>query len=110
MQWVQNLFDMTVASYADFIYCASDISETQPRLTIAVAAENDETVLARFVGCVLIGGMPDRVLPEVLHSLRDIWEFYNEEPLQLRVPRRLPQRIEATVAGHKKRPDMVISH
>lgn len=101
---------MTVASYADFIYSAPDISESRGQLTIAVAAGDDKTVKARFVGCVLIGVMPERGLPEVLHSLRDMWEFYNEEPPQPQVSRLQPQKIEATIVGRKKRPDMVISH
>ena len=101
---------MTVASYADFIYSAPDISESRGQLTIAVAAGDDKTVKARFIGCVIIGAMPERGLPEVLHSLRDMWEFYNEEPPQPQVSRLQPQKIEATIVGRKKRPDMVVSH
>lgn len=101
---------MTVASYADFFYSDPEISESHGQLTIAVATGGDETVKARFAGCVIIGVMPERGLPEVLHSLRDMWEFYNEEPLRPRVTRLLPQKIEATIVGRKKRPDMVVSH
>lgn len=108
--WGQNPFDdKTVATYADFIYPSSDISQSQHRLTIAVAGGDDEVVLARYAGCVMIGLMPSQGLPEVLESLRDMWEFYNEQTKAQPQHPRLPQRIDATVVGHKKRPDMVIS-
>ena len=110
MRWGQNPFDITATHYADFVYSDPEISESHGQLTIAVAAGDDKTVRARFVGCVLIGVMPSQGLPEVLNSLRDMWEFYNEEPVKPQVPRRLPHRIEATIVGHKKRPDMVVSH
>lgn len=110
MRWGQNPFDITATSYADFFYSDPEISESHGQLTIAVATGGDETVLARFAGCVIIGVMPERGLPEVLHSLQDMWEFYNEEPPQPQVPRLQPQKIETTIVGRKKRPDMVVSH
>ena len=109
MLWGQKPFDITATSYADFVYSDPEISESTRQLTIAVAAGDDKTVLARFVGCVIIGMIPERGLPEVLHSLGDMWEFYNEEPPKPQVSRLLPQKTEATVVGRKKRPDMVIS-
>ncbi len=110
MRWGQNPFDITATHYADFLYSDPEISESHGQLTIAVAAGSDQTVLARAAGCVIIGMMPVRGLPEILHSLRDMWEFYNEKPPQPQVSRLQPQKIEATIVGRTKRPDMVVSH
>lgn len=109
MQWDQASFDATIASYADFVYVSPEISEAEPRLTIAIAKGSDETVMARFVGCIIIGMMPEKGLPEVLESLGDMWHFYSEEPLKLPVSHSPPQRIEGSIADHKKRPGMVVS-
>jgi len=78
-------------------------------LTIAVAAGDDETVLARFVGCVIIGMMPHRGLPETLSSLKDMWEFYSEELPKLQVFHPLPRKMNAIIVGQRKRADMVVS-
>ncbi len=66
-----------------------------------------ETALERFLGCVMIGVMPDQGLEEALYSLWDMLEFYSQEPLH-RAPLK-PETINATVVDRKKRPDLVIT-
>jgi hypothetical protein len=109
MQWGQNPFYETVATYADFIYPGVGASESQHRLTIAVIGW-DDVDKQRFVGCQIIGAMPSEGLQEALESLIDLWEFYYKQTmLQVQPPPRLPRKMQATIVGHKKRPDLVIS-
>jgi hypothetical protein len=110
MQWGQDPSDETVATYADFVYQTSGVSEEPLRLTIAIAGKDDEALLARFLGCMMIGNMPHQGLHEVLESLTDMWSFYSQKMVgRPQLLAHNPRRIEATVVSHKKRPDMVIS-
>ena len=65
-------------------------------------------MLGRYLGCVMVGFMPDEGLEEVLISLRDMLEFYRYKPASR--PKGLaPKAIDATIADKKKRPDLVIA-
>ena len=66
------------------------------------------TMLGRYLGCIMVGFMPDEGLEEVLISLRDMLEFYRYKPASR--PKRLaPKAIDATIADEKKRSDLVIA-
>lgn len=68
-----------------------------------------ESALERFLGCVMIGMMPDQGLEEALYSLRDMLEFYSQEPLHLPSARPKTETLNAIVEDRKKRPDLVIT-
>jgi hypothetical protein len=68
-----------------------------------------ETALERFLGCVMIGMMPDQGLEEALYSLRDMLEFYRQKPVHLYGAQPKSETINATVVEWKKRPDLVIT-
>jgi len=97
--------DIQAGSYT-YVFGAAE-SETAYEVTIALEMSG-ETAAERFLGCFMIGMMPDQGLEEALYSLRDMLKFYNEESLG-HVARLKPERISGTVIGRKKRPDLVIS-
>lgn len=71
-------------------------------------AGSSPAMLGRYLGCIMIGFMPDEGLEEALFSLRDMLEFYSHKPAP--PPARLaPKAINATIADKKKRPDLVIA-
>ena len=110
MPWNPSIFDATVATYAaDFLYACQDPTEDEPWLRIGVEARGDEVALSRFVGCFVIGMMPDKGMPEVLRLLREMWDFYTEESPSVEVPQLPPKRTEARIVEHSIRPDMVIA-
>jgi len=71
-------------------------------------AGSNPAMLGRYLGCVMIGFMPNEGLEEALFSLRDMLEFYRHKPASR--PKRLASKaIDATIADKKKRPDLVIA-
>lgn len=71
-------------------------------------AGSSPAMLGRYLGCIMIGFMPDEGLKEVLVSLRDMLEFYRHEPK--RRPAKLTRApIDATIVNRRKRPDLVLT-
>lgn len=68
-----------------------------------------ETAFVRFLGCLMIGLMPDEGLDEALSSLRDMLEFYGQKPAGIHHTPQIPQTINARIIEQKKRPDLVIT-
>ncbi len=67
------------------------------------------SVVDRFVGCVMIGLMPERGLAEALDSLRDMLQFYSQEPtLKLPAPHK-HNVVDATVVERRERPGITIA-
>jgi hypothetical protein len=66
------------------------------------------TMLGRYLGCIMIGFMPDEGLEEALFSLRDMLEFYGHKPAS-HPARLVPRPIDATIGDSRKRPDLVLS-
>lgn len=75
------------------------------RVSIRVPAESR---FPRFLGCLMIGMMPDRGLEEALFALRDMLDFYAEQPTSTRA---LPEAktLNAMVVSTEKRPDLFIT-
>ena len=71
-------------------------------------AGSNPAMLGRYLGCVMIGFMPDEGLEEALFSLRDMLEFYNHKP-EPRLARLAPKAIDAAIADKRKRPDLVLT-
>jgi hypothetical protein len=107
MPWNQNLFELKDSTYADFIYEIPDSLNPQ-HLTIAVAG-NDESVYQRFVGCVMIGVLPEGGLHEALRTLKDMLVFYAENARYEQVTRLPPEKIQTAVIAQEIRPGIVIS-
>ena len=81
--------------------------ETTYEITINIAGST-EAALGRYLGCIMIGFMPDEGLEEALFSLRDMIEFYSHKPTP-RPARLAPKAIDATIVNRKKRPDLVLT-
>lgn len=65
-------------------------------------------MVGRYLGCIMIGVMPDEGLEEALFSLHDMLEFYRHKPASH--PARLTAKaIDATIGDRKKRPDLILS-
>lgn len=88
--------------------CTTKSSTISHQLTIAAETSKAENIRARFFAYILIAMMPSEALPEVLHSLKGMWEFYNEKPLIVEVPR-ISRSIKATVVGREKREGIMVS-
>jgi hypothetical protein len=69
---------------------------------------NNPVMLGRYLGCVMIGFMPDEGLEEAIFSLRDMLEFYSRKPAP-RPARLAPKAIDATIGDKKKRPNLVLT-
>jgi hypothetical protein len=65
-------------------------------------------MVGRYLGCVMVGFMPDEGLEETLFSLRDMLEFYSHKP-KPPPTRRTPKAIDATIGDKKKRPDLILT-
>ena len=106
LRWNQELSSLDIESGA-FIFHGVVESGTAYEITINMAGSNS-AMLGRSLGCIMIGFMPEEGLEESLNCLRGMLEFYNHKPM----PRRAaiaPKAIGATIAGKKKRPDLVIT-
>ncbi len=53
--------------------------------------------------------MPNKGMPEVLRTLREIWDFHAAESPSVEAPQLPPKRTEARIVEHRVRPDMVIA-
>ena len=67
-----------------------------------------ETALERVLGWLMIGMMPDQGLEEVVYSLRDMLQFYSEEPT-LPATQLESETFNITVVDSKKRPNLIIT-
>lgn len=108
MQWGHELSDPERES-CDYIYShgLGIEPETTYEITINMAGSTP-AVFVRCLGCIMIGFMPDEGLEEALFSLHDMLEFYNHKPVP-RPARLAPKAIDATIAGKRKRPDLVLT-
>jgi hypothetical protein len=107
VQWGQELFDPTREHGSHISFHGSIQPETTYEITINIEGAT-ESALGRYLGCIMIGFMPDEGLEEVLFSLRDMLEFYNYKPAP-RPASLAPKAIKAIIADKKKRPDLVIT-
>lgn len=109
MQWDHDLFD-TKRKSCDYIFSPGRPaeSETTYKITIDVAEDSTKAAFGRYLGCIMIGFMPDEGLEEALLSLRDMLEFYSHKPAPRRA-RLAPGTIDAILTDKKKRPDLVIA-
>lgn len=108
MQCNPKVFDLRESEPTSHVYFYGPIEpETTYEVTITIG-RHGETALERFLGCVMMGIMPDEGLEEALYSLRDMVEFYNRQPLPHHSPL-TSAPIDATIVGRKKRPDLVIT-
>ena len=67
-----------------------------------------ETCVERFLGCLIVGMMPDEGLEEALVSLAEMWRFYIEAINIRPATRQLPEAVDAAVVEHGKRRELVI--
>ncbi len=105
-QWSHELSDPDIESSESIVHSLVEPG-TAYEVTISMTG-NDPAMLGRYLGCVMIGFMPDEGLEEALFSLRDMFEFYSHKP-EPRPARLAPKAIEATIADKRKRPDLVLT-
>lgn len=106
MQWSHELSDSDIES-GEFTFHSLAESGTEYRITVSMSGRSP-AMLARYLGCVMFGFMPDEGLEEALFSLRDVLEFYSHKP-EPQPARLAPKTINATIGDMKKRPDLVLS-
>ena len=106
MQWGHELSDPDIES-GEFIIHSLVEPGTAYEITINMAGTNP-AMLGRYLGCIMIGFMPDKGLEEALLSLRDMLEFYRHEP-EPRPARLTRVPIDATIVNRRKRPDLVLT-
>ncbi len=106
MQWNPELSNPDIES-GEFIIHSLVEPGTAYKITINMAGSNP-AMLGRYLGCVMIGFMPDEGLEEALFSLRDMLEFYSHKPVP-RPARLAPKPIDATIVNRRKRPDLVLT-
>jgi len=84
-------------------------SNTAPQVTVTVTSPYKSS-LARLAGCVIVSMLPDKSLPELLESLKIMWEFYAEEVKPSTAYRLIPQKaVEARIIGKDQRRSLVLS-
>lgn len=105
-QWSRELSDPDIESGESIIHSLFEPG-TVYQIEINIAGSSP-AMLGRYLGCIMIGFMPDEGLKEVLVSLRDMLEFYRHEPK--RRPAKLTRApIDATIVNRRKRPDLVLT-
>lgn len=108
MQWNPELSNLEIGTCA---YGYSLGRATEPKTTYEITinmAGSSAAMLGRYLGCIMLGSMPDEGLEEALFSLRDMLEFYSYKPAPH--PARLaPKAITATIADKRNRPDLVLT-
>jgi hypothetical protein len=106
MRWSHELSSPDIESGEFTIY---GITQPGTAYQIEINIEGSSpTMLGRYLGCIMIGFMPDDGLEEALFSLRDMLEFYTHKPAS-RPAKLTPKAIDATIGDRKKRPDLVLS-
>jgi len=106
VQWSHELSSPDIES-AEFTLYGITQPVTAYQIEINIEGSSP-TMLGRYLGCIMIGFMPDEGLEEALFSLRDMLEFYRHKPASH--PSKLtPKAIDATIGDRKKRPDLVLS-
>ena len=106
MQWNHELSNPDVER-GDFTIRSFVESGTAYQIEINMAGSNP-VMFQRYLGCIMIGVMPDKGLGEALLSLRDMVEFYGHK-LVSQPTRLAPKAIVASITDHKKRPDLVLT-
>ena len=104
-QWNLKLSSETEADYNVYLEFSP---ATTPQVTVTVSGSH-KSVVTRFLGYMIVSILPENSLPEALQSLKEVWDFYTEEPSYSSTHRLLPRKIEATVARKEKRPGLVLS-
>ena len=105
-QWSHDLSNPDIES-GEFVIHSLVETGTAYQIEINMAG-NSPAMLGRYLGCIMIGFMPDEGLEEALFSLRDMFEFYRHKP-EPRPARLAPKAIDATIGDKKKRPDLVLT-
>lgn len=103
---MSDLVEISSGSHTN-VYGVTE-AETTYEMTLTLEM-NGETALPRFLGCVMVGMMPDQGLEEALYSLRDMLAFYVQQPVRLHAALPKAETINATIVDRKKRPDLVIT-
>ncbi len=108
MQWSHELSDPERES-CNYIYSHGRSIEPETTYEITINIEGStKAAFGRYLGCIMIGFMPDEGLEEALFSLRDMLEFYSHKPAP-RPARLAPKAIDATIVNRRKRPDLVLT-
>lgn len=107
MQWSRELSDPERESASHIYFHGSIQPETTYEITINIEGTT-ESVFGRYLGCIMIGFMPDEGLEEALFSLRDMFEFYSHKP-EPRLARLTRAPIDATIVNRRKRPDLILT-
>lgn len=105
-QWSHELSSPDIESGEFTIYSIVEPG-TAYQIEINIAGSSP-AMLGRYLGCIMIGFMPDEGLEEALFSLRDMLEFYSHKPAP-RPARLAPKAIDASIGDRKKRPDLVLT-
>ena len=89
-------------------FAVSGVTQPGTSYQIEINMEGSSpTMLGRYLGCIMIGFMPDEGLEEALLSLKEMLEFYTVRPAS--GPKELaPEAVKATIADERKRRDLVV--
>lgn len=107
MQWGRGLSDSASGSASHVYFHGSIQPGTTYGITINIEGSS-QSAFGRYLGCIMIGFMPDEGLEEAVLSLRDILKFHSHRPTP-HFERLAPKAIDATITDKKKRPDLVIT-
>ncbi len=105
------LWNPGASEYSDESSAVQIYSLIEPKTTYGVTITiggNGEYALERFLGCLLLGIMPDEGLEEALFSLHDMLRFYRNE-CEPHHEVLEPNPIDGTIGSKKKRPDLVLT-
>jgi len=106
MQWSHEPFDTDVDSGEVIIQSLIEPA-TGYQITINMTGSSP-AMLGRYIGCAMIGFMPDEGLEEAIVTLRDMLYFYSNKPTPHRT-KLAPKAIGVTIVDKEKRPDLVIT-
>lgn len=104
-QWDLKRYSRTEAEYN--VYVEMNLG-TASQATVTITGPY-KSIVSRALGYVMVSTMPERGLLEALKCLKNMWDFYEEEPPYSEDHPPLPQKIEATVIRKEKRPSLVLS-
>lgn len=67
--------------------------------------DDEETVLRRFLGCLMVTAMPRHGLDEALFSLRDAFDFYSLQALPALPSGSPPVELRGSLLPARERPE-----
>ena len=104
-RWVLDLSKGSTIAYGDLtsaqhnlrVFVSREPLETSPNM------RNTQVILARGICHLIVDRLPDAALPELMESLKTMFEFYNlsrEQAVALPAPRRA---VSGKVTGRQER-------